>query len=54
MKPNRKLVRRSFMREVTGGFGAAGAPGAGKPMPAGDHDLNAPEKPGPGAGDKDG
>ena len=55
MKPTRRVIRRSFMREVTGGFGAGpfGGGASGKAMPAADHDPHAPEKPGKPAGDSD-
>lgn len=52
MKPSRKLSRRSFVMQVSGGnpsgFGAPGAPGGqGKPGAASDHDLG---HAGPGGG----
>lgn len=55
MKPTRRVIRRSFVSEVTGGFGATpfGGGASGKAMPAGDHDLHAPEKPGKPASDSD-
>lgn len=56
MKPTRRVIRRSFMSEVTGGFGKAGPPGAagaGKPVPATDADLFAGEHAKPLAGDSD-
>ena len=53
MKPTRRIVRRSFMDEVTGGFGQGAPGGGGKPMPPTDADLHAPEKPGKAMGDSD-
>lgn len=55
MKPTRRVIRRSFISEVTGGFGVAslGGGASGKAMPPGDHDPHAPEKPGKPACDSD-
>jgi hypothetical protein len=55
MKPTRKVTRRSFISEVTGGYGAAGGFGGppDKPVPATDHDLHPPQKPGAPASDSD-